>query len=223
MDQEARQISIALNFCSGIYSLSLSLSFFFFQYQGLNSGHTPWATLPALFVLGVFEIRFRELIYQGWLPTMILLISASWVAKIIGISLQHWASFNTLKTPARYYYCCYTKVTQPASAQVGAILSAPYTFVLGIQHCHNSLRATDIPQSLTGAPTYNGGSCVCKTKCSSKDSDHSHTGNHGFREEDWAPTSATTCLSRSPWKQTGWTSLLPSVAWEECLSLPLPQ
>jgi hypothetical protein len=40
-------------------------------------------------VLGIFEIVSLELFAQGWLQTMILLISASWVAKITGVSHRH--------------------------------------------------------------------------------------------------------------------------------------
>jgi hypothetical protein len=57
-------------------------------YWGLNLGPTPWATLPALFVLGIFEIGSQGLICLGCLQSVIPLISASWVARIIGVS--HW-------------------------------------------------------------------------------------------------------------------------------------
>jgi hypothetical protein len=40
------------------------------------------------FVLSFSEIGSCELIAQGWLRTEILLISAFWIAKIIGMS--HW-------------------------------------------------------------------------------------------------------------------------------------
>jgi hypothetical protein len=56
------------------------------QYWGLNSGPTPWATPPVLFCDGFFKIGSRELFYPGWLWTLILLIAASWVARIIGMS-----------------------------------------------------------------------------------------------------------------------------------------
>jgi hypothetical protein len=54
----------------------------------LNSGPTPWVTPPALFCEGFFKIESLELFAQGWLWTTILLISASWVARIIGMSDQ---------------------------------------------------------------------------------------------------------------------------------------
>jgi hypothetical protein len=37
--------------------------------------------------MGFFQIRSHELFAQGWLGTTILLISASWVATIIDVSL----------------------------------------------------------------------------------------------------------------------------------------
>jgi hypothetical protein len=42
-------------------------------------------------VLGIFEIGSHELFAWGWLRTTILLISASWVARITGVSHQHLA------------------------------------------------------------------------------------------------------------------------------------
>jgi hypothetical protein len=63
--------------------LSLSL-FSFLQYQGLNSGPSPWATSPALFLWW----GFWRTICPGRPWTEILLISASWVARITDVS--HW-------------------------------------------------------------------------------------------------------------------------------------
>jgi hypothetical protein len=54
----------------------------------LNSGPAPWATPPALFCDGFFQDRGSWTICLGWLRTVILLISASWVARVIGVS--HW-------------------------------------------------------------------------------------------------------------------------------------
>jgi hypothetical protein len=52
----------------------------------LNSGSSPWATPPALFDMGIFRVSLT--ICTGWLQNMILLISASWIAKITGVSHQ---------------------------------------------------------------------------------------------------------------------------------------
>jgi hypothetical protein len=41
-----------------------------------------------LFVMGFIGIGSRKLFCQGWLPTMILFLSASWVTRII--SMSHW-------------------------------------------------------------------------------------------------------------------------------------
>jgi hypothetical protein len=60
--------------------------FFVLWYWGLNSGSTPWAILPALFLWRVLWDRVSWTICQGWLWTVILLISASWVARITGMS-----------------------------------------------------------------------------------------------------------------------------------------
>jgi hypothetical protein len=62
--------------------------FCFFHCWGLNSRPTPWATPPALFCVGFFWDRVSQTISPGWLQTSILLISASWVARITGVS--HW-------------------------------------------------------------------------------------------------------------------------------------
>jgi hypothetical protein len=57
---------------------------------------------------GFFEIGSHELFAQGWLRTMILLISASWVARITGVSywhpvisslLTHWNLLSKLIIP----------------------------------------------------------------------------------------------------------------------------
>jgi hypothetical protein len=58
---------------------------FFLQYWGLNSGPIPSATPPAN---GFYEIGSCRTICLGWFQTMILLISASWVARITGVSYQ---------------------------------------------------------------------------------------------------------------------------------------
>jgi hypothetical protein len=60
--------------------------FFFFQFLGLNSGPIPWATPQALFCDGYFRDRVSWTICSGWLWTLILLICASWIARITGVS-----------------------------------------------------------------------------------------------------------------------------------------
>jgi hypothetical protein len=49
---------------------------------------TIWATLLALFCDGYFRNRVLRTICSGWLWTVILLISDSWVARITGVSHQ---------------------------------------------------------------------------------------------------------------------------------------
>jgi hypothetical protein len=58
-------------------------------YWGMNSGPSPWATLLALFCDGYFLYRVLWTICLDWLRTLILLVSAFWVARIIGVSHQH--------------------------------------------------------------------------------------------------------------------------------------
>jgi hypothetical protein len=58
-------------------------------------------SVSPFFVLGIFKIGSLKLFAQGWPRTMILLISASWVAEIIGMS--HWRpaviiSWNTFSS-----------------------------------------------------------------------------------------------------------------------------
>jgi hypothetical protein len=52
--------------------------------QGLH----PWATLLAPFLWRVFQKRVSGTICLGWLWTAFLLFSASWVARIAGVT--HW-------------------------------------------------------------------------------------------------------------------------------------
>jgi hypothetical protein len=54
----------------------------------LRGYSTIQATTPALFHVGYFWDRDLRIICLGWFWTMLLLISASWVARITGMS--HW-------------------------------------------------------------------------------------------------------------------------------------
>jgi hypothetical protein len=84
-----------LSWCGGWYSLILSLSFYFcfficLRSWGLNSVK-PWAIPPALSCEGFFSFfwdRVSWTICLGWHRTLILLVSASWGARIIGVSHQ---------------------------------------------------------------------------------------------------------------------------------------
>jgi hypothetical protein len=80
-------------------------NFLFFWYWNLNSGPTPWATPPALFCEGFFWERNLWTICLGWLWPAILLISASWVARIIGASHRLPArNFLIWKSVLRNYW-----------------------------------------------------------------------------------------------------------------------
>jgi hypothetical protein len=61
---------------------------FFLRFWGLNLGPTPSATLPVHFCDGFSRDQCSWAVCPGWLLTMILLISASWLARITGLS--HW-------------------------------------------------------------------------------------------------------------------------------------
>jgi hypothetical protein len=54
----------------------------------LNSGPTSWATPPVLFLKVFFQDRVFHTIFPSWLWTTILLILASWVGRMTGVS--HW-------------------------------------------------------------------------------------------------------------------------------------
>jgi hypothetical protein len=69
---------------------------FFLVVLGLNSGpHACYTGILPIeplhqqcFVLGISKVSFCELLVWGWLGTLIFLISASKVARIIGVSHQ---------------------------------------------------------------------------------------------------------------------------------------
>jgi hypothetical protein len=74
--------------------MSIQIFFFFLSHWGLNSRCTFWATLPVLFVVGL-KIESHKLFSWGaWNHD--LLISAFWVARIIGVSHQHMACSDFL-------------------------------------------------------------------------------------------------------------------------------
>jgi hypothetical protein len=82
-----RSLSVCLSHSVSV-SLVLCLSFLFGGFWVLNLEPTPWASLPALFCDGFFQDRVFQSICLDYFQIMILLISASWVARIIGMS--HW-------------------------------------------------------------------------------------------------------------------------------------
>jgi hypothetical protein len=77
----SNQITGPIFCCCYIWVLSL---FFFSQYRGLNAGTTPWAT-P---LIRHFQDRVSGTICLVWFQTMVLLISAAWIARMTGMS--HW-------------------------------------------------------------------------------------------------------------------------------------
>jgi hypothetical protein len=71
-------------------------SSFFWQYWGLNSRPTPWATPPALFCDGFFQNRVSRTICPSWFWTAILLITTSQVARISGVTRWHPGNYALL-------------------------------------------------------------------------------------------------------------------------------
>jgi hypothetical protein len=60
---------------------------FCLRYWGLNSGPTPWATSPALCFDGIFQDRVSKNLL-GQALNCNSPVSASWVARITGMSHQ---------------------------------------------------------------------------------------------------------------------------------------
>jgi hypothetical protein len=84
--------------------------YLFWQYWGLNSGPHTWATPPTPFCVWYSWDKFSRTLCPGWLRTNILLISASWVARITGMCLGHpaqaliWRKLESLGTFLSSYW-----------------------------------------------------------------------------------------------------------------------
>jgi hypothetical protein len=99
--------------------------FLFLWYWCLNSGRTLQTTLPALFCDGLFWDRVSQTIYLGWLPIVILLTSACWVARITGVSHQRLA-----KSPYALPYSIRSPITAVHHDSLTSLVSC---FLLGCQ------------------------------------------------------------------------------------------
>jgi hypothetical protein len=76
---------------------------FKFRLTHLLSRHsTTWATPPALFCDGCFQDRVSWTICPGWLWSAILIISATWIARITDVSHQCPASWVFLYQGVRH-------------------------------------------------------------------------------------------------------------------------
>jgi hypothetical protein len=106
----------------------------------LNSVPPPWTTPPALFCVGIFQDRVLETIYVGWLWTAILLISASWVARITGVSCQHLAVILNFSIPWQswtiesfstiiYLYSCTPLLSLPSAHTLHTPFSSSSLFL----------------------------------------------------------------------------------------------
>jgi hypothetical protein len=62
--------------------------FFLFAVLGFELRASCLATVPAIFCVGYFPDRLLWTVCPDWPPTLILRISASWIARIT--SLNHW-------------------------------------------------------------------------------------------------------------------------------------
>jgi hypothetical protein len=77
---------------SSKFSPLLVAFYFCVQYWGLNGLH-PEPLYQPFFMMGFLEIGSQKLLCPGWLRILILLISASWVARIIDMHHQCLAFF----------------------------------------------------------------------------------------------------------------------------------
>jgi hypothetical protein len=73
-----------------------TLFFFFLVVLGFELRASPEPLHQPCFVLSIFKIGSWELFVWGWLWTVILLTSASWVAGITGVSHQHLVTCSFL-------------------------------------------------------------------------------------------------------------------------------
>jgi hypothetical protein len=100
---------------------------FILQYWGLNSGSTLWATPPSSVLCGFFQGRVSRTICPGWLGTSILLISASWAARIIGV--RH--IFHAVKhTQNKNYHFTHLKVWSSVTWTTSALCALTATIQL---------------------------------------------------------------------------------------------
>jgi hypothetical protein len=78
-----------------VYTWTVSiLAFFFFAVLAFEPRAYTLSHSASPFCTGYFQDRVSQTICPGWLWTKILLISASWVARITDLSHQHLAEFN---------------------------------------------------------------------------------------------------------------------------------
>jgi hypothetical protein len=96
--QSIRTGSTIASKCTNIWEFigPSSLCFFFtvldFELRTYMLSHST--SLFFVCVMGLFRDRISRTICPGWLRTTILLISASWVARITGVSHQHPACYD---------------------------------------------------------------------------------------------------------------------------------
>jgi hypothetical protein len=85
---------LVVNF-GGVGSFVFWVCLVFFFILGLElSAFTLSRSTSPIFVKFFFKIRSHRPICPGWLQTAILLISASWVARITSVSHWHWLAVD---------------------------------------------------------------------------------------------------------------------------------
>jgi hypothetical protein len=90
-------MTIAWIKCKG--EISLKFHFIFCGTRVWTQGLHLETLHQPFFAKGFFQDKISWTIFSGWLWTMILLISASWVARITGVSHWHLASIYFLRWP----------------------------------------------------------------------------------------------------------------------------
>jgi hypothetical protein len=85
-------------------AFQILIFFFFLQYWGLNSGPMPLRHSQSFFVMDILQIGSCRTISPGWLQSTILLISASWEAKITDMSHRHPAQIFYLHCWSQHGY-----------------------------------------------------------------------------------------------------------------------
>jgi hypothetical protein len=97
-----------------IYLNSSFLLLFFFSVLGFElRAYTSSHSTNPFFVMDFFEIESCKLFPQGWLWTVILLISASLIARTIRVSDQHLAFLHLFKLPPNSTFPVWPTVAIP--------------------------------------------------------------------------------------------------------------
>jgi hypothetical protein len=109
-----------------IWLSGITVFFFFFPVLGIElRAYTLSHSTSPFFVMGFFKIRIWELFCRGWPQAMILLVSASCVARIIGMNHEHPVGSNSVLVD--YLGCCKDRVISSAN---GDNLTSPFSICI---------------------------------------------------------------------------------------------